>query len=207
MGDAVAGVAAVGFLIVYLLILLVCFAACVVMYVLQGLAIKKMSESCGLRHTWMGFVPFASSYRLGQLAEQKSKSGKKSWPWRHLALGGAIMLTLALFVLEGVVIAETLSLILEGGSELSVGDSMQIYGTFSVGMIFYYLFAIAYNVVLYIIYWKIFSLFSPDNAVLFLLLSIFFSAALPILLFAIRNRTPNLAPAPPSAGGGDADWT
>ena len=207
MGDAVAGIATVGFLIVYLIILLGCLAVGVVMYVLQGLAIKNMSESCGLGHTWMGFVPFASSYRLGQLAEQKPKLGKKPWPWRHLALGGAITLILALFVLEGVVLVQTVSMILESGSELSVGDSLQVYGTFSVGTIFYYVIAIAYNVVIYIIYWKIFSLFAPENAVLFLLLSIFFSMALPILLFAIRKRTPNLAPVPPSAGGSDADWT
>ena len=86
------------FMVIYLIVLLVVLALSVTMYVLNGLAIKRMSESCGLAHGWMGFVPYASTFRLGQLAECARKPEGKRIPWRHLALGGHIAVSLGSIV-------------------------------------------------------------------------------------------------------------
>ncbi|MBQ8275581.1 MAG: hypothetical protein IJZ02_03020, partial [Clostridia bacterium] len=86
------------FLAVYLIVMLVALAFGVTMYVLNGLAIKRMSESCGLAHGWMGFVPYASTFRLGQLAECGRKPNGKRIPWRHLALGGHIAVAIVTIV-------------------------------------------------------------------------------------------------------------
>ncbi|MBE6575056.1 MAG: hypothetical protein E7654_02140 [Ruminococcaceae bacterium] len=196
------------FLVVYLIVLLVVLALSVTMYVLNGLAIKRMSESCGLAHGWMGFVPYASTFRLGQLAECADKSGGKRIPWRHLALGGHIAVALGTIVFYIIYIRDFTALIMATEGEISVGDMLAFYAGIGSGSTVMSIFSLVVNVILYIVYWKIFCLFDRDHAVLFLLLSIFFSAAIPFLLFAIRRRTPYIPgnDVPPTAGG-PADWT
>lgn len=195
------------FLIVYLIILLVVLALSVTMYVLNGLAIKRMSASCGLAHGWMGFVPYAATFRLGQLAECARKPEGKRIPWRHLALGGHIAVSLGTIVFYIIYMRDLMTLMM-ATETLSIGDMLAFYTGMGSGSTILSIFSLALNIILYIVYWKIFCLFDRDRAVLYLLLSIFFSAAIPIILFAIRRRTPYIPedPAPP-AGGGPADWT
>lgn len=196
------------FLVVYFVVLLIVLALSVTMYVLNGLAIKRMSESCGLAHGWMGFVPYASTFRLGQLAECARKPEGKRIPWRHLALGGHIAVALGTIVFYIIYIRDFTALIMATEGEISVGDMFAFYAGIGSGSTMMSILSLAVNVVLYIVYWKIFCLFDRDHALLFLLLSIFFSAAIPILLFAIRRRTPYIPgnDVPPSSGG-PADWT
>ena len=196
------------FMIVYLIILLVVLALSVTMYVLNGLAIKRMSESCGLANGWMGFVPYASTFRLGQLAECARKPEGKRIPWRHLALGGHIAVSLGTIVFYIIYMRDLASLMLASEGAVSVGDMFGFYAGIGSGSTILSIFSLALNVVLYIIYWKIFCLFDRGHAVLFLLLSIFFSTAIPILLFAIRHHTPYIpGNSVPPASGGPSDWT
>lgn len=196
------------FLVVYLIVLLVVLALSVTMYVLNGLAIMQMSKSCGLAHGWMGFIPYASTFRLGQLAECARKPEGRRIPWRHLALGGHIAVAIVTIVFFIIYIRDFAALMAVAEDSVSVGDVLGFYAGIGSVSVVLNIFTLALNVVLYIIYWKIFCLFDHDHAVLFLLLSIFFSVAIPFLLFAIRRRTPEIpgANVPPSAGG-PADWT
>ncbi len=196
------------FLAVYLIVMLVALAFGVTMYVLNGLAIKRMSESCGLAHGWMGFVPYASTFRLGQLAECGRKPNGKRIPWRHLALGGHIAVAIVTIVFFIIYIRDFAALMAVAEDSVSVGDVLGFYAGIGSVSVVLNIFTLALNVVLYIIYWKIFCLFDRDHAVLFLLLSIFFSAVLPVLLFVIRNHAPYIpANNPPPASNGPADWT
>ena len=196
------------FMVIYLIVLLVVLALSVTMYVLNGLAIKRMSESCGLAHGWMGFVPYASTFRLGQLAECARKPEGKRIPWRHLALGGHIAVSLGSIVFFIIYMYDFAALIAVAENAVSVGDVLNFYAGIGSASTVLNLFSLALNVVLYIVYWKIFCLFDHDRAVLYLLLSIFFSVAIPILLFAIRRRTPYIPGADlPPTDGGPTDWT
>ena len=109
------------FLLVYLIILLIVLALSVTMYVLNGLAVKQMSESCGLAHGWMGFVPYASTFRLGQLAECARKPGGKRVPWRHLALAGQIAVSLGAIVFYIIYIRDFTALVMATEGSVSVG--------------------------------------------------------------------------------------
>ncbi|MBQ8396625.1 MAG: hypothetical protein IJX53_00320 [Clostridia bacterium] len=184
------GVVSVLIIIFYLLVL----AFSVAMYVLNGLGLMKMAKTCGLRHPWMGFVPFASTYLIGQLAEQNPTQGKKSWPWRHIALIGEIVITALAVALCIFMIGDMFNVMAAGG-EYSEYDMLSLYGSMFGLMAPLSLLSTVYSIVLYIIYWKIYSLFAPNLAVVFLVLTILFNIT-PILIFILRNRQPVNRPGP-----------
>ncbi|MEI3416017.1 MAG: hypothetical protein V8Q43_00305 [Christensenellaceae bacterium] len=70
-------------------------------------------------------------------------------------------------------------------------------------MVVFYIGLIALGIILtvftYITYYKVYRSCSPDNAVLFLVLSILFSFLTPFFLFACRNKDDGLAPGPAAA--------
>lgn len=190
MGAAVGVIGVVIMLVFYLAML----AFSVTVYILNGIGLMKMAKSCGLPHPWMGFVPFASTYLLGQLAEQNPAPGKKSWPWRHIALIGEIVIAALAVAMCLFMFADMFAVITEGG-DFTEYDALAMYGSLFGMMMPLYLLSTAYSIVVYIIYWKIFSLFAPDLAVIFLVLTILFNIT-PILIFILRNRTPVNRPGP-----------
>lgn len=186
------GAVAIVFLVMFYLAIL---AVAVVMYVLNAIGLMKMAKSCGIANPWMAFVPFASSYLMGKIAEQNPSNGRKSWPWRHLALIGEIVI-FAMAIAFGVWMGVDMvaSGVLEG-AEYSEFDVLTMYGGMVGFMGIYSLLSMVYNVIIYIIYWKIFSLFAPEWAVVFLILSLLLTVA-PILFFILRNRQPVNRPGP-----------
>ena len=189
--------AAIGVIgIIFLLFLyLALLAFSVTIYVLNGIGLMKMAKSCGLSRPWRGFVPFAGTYMMGQLAEQNPSSGKKSWPWRHIALIGEIVIA-ALALAMGIFMFTDMAAVISAGGEYSEFDILQFYGSMFGMMAPLSFLSTVYSVVVYIINWKIFSLFAPQNtAVIFLVLSILFNIT-PILFFILRNRQPANRPGP-----------
>lgn len=190
MGVAVSAIGII-FLVVFYLAM---FAFSITLYVLNGIGLMKMAKSCGLRHPWMGFVPFASTYLIGQLAEQNPAQGKKSWPWRHIALIGEIVIV-ALGVALCIFMLGDMFGVIAAGGEYSEYDLLSLYGSMIGIMAPLSLLSTAYSIVIYIIYWKIYSLFAPNLAVIFLVLTILFNIT-PILIFILRNRQPVNRPGP-----------
>ncbi len=180
--------------IMMLLIYLAAFVASIAMYILNGIGLMKMARSCGLPHPWLGFIPYANLYLMGQLAEQNPAPGKKSWPWRHIALVGQIVIVAISLALVGWMVVDMFSTIATG-AEFSEYDLLALYGSMFGAMLPLSLLSTAYSIVLYIIYWKIYSLFAPDLAVIFLVLTILLGIT-PILIFILRNRTPVNRPGP-----------
>lgn len=180
------------FMIVYYLVIIVFGVA---MYVLSGLGLMKMAKTCGLAHPWMGFVPYANTYLLGKLAEQNPTPGKKSWPWRHIALIGQIVVTALTLAMTFWMLGDVLATVMSG-AEFTEYDALSLVGGTLAFAAPISLLSTAYSVAVYIIYWKVFSLFAPRNtAVIFLVLTILAGLA-PIFLFILRNKQPQNRPAP-----------
>ena len=191
MGAAVSVIGIVFLIVIYLAI----FAVSITMYILNGIGLMKMAKSCGIPHPWMGFLAFTHEYLIGRIAEQNHAPGKKSWPWRHIALVGKILLVVLAIVMCVFMFGDMFAVIAESG-DFTEYDVLTLYGSMMGMMVPLYLISTAYSIVLYIIYWKIFSLFAPQNtAVIFLVLSILFNLA-PIFFFILRNRQPANRPGP-----------
>lgn len=170
--DAVApdfgGLAAV-LLAVLIPVLLTVIAFGVAVYVMQALSLYTMAQKRGIANAWLAWVPVGSSWILGALADDiNARQGKKT------------NYGLILLVATAVTAAGSASLFL-----------LPFLGLFAAPL------SIAVMVVYYMALYEIYRDYAPQNAVLFLVLSILLSVHW-ILLFVLRGRRPV------TLGGADA---
>ncbi len=198
-GEAVA--VGVAFLI-YFAVLLFSLALLIAMYLFFGIGLHKMGKTLGIEKSWMAFVPYASSYLMGKIAECAPVSeGKKRRKYSSLLLWWNIIVT-AVYVVGcvGILIAAVVSGMAVSATETTEAVAMAPIALILICLIWaMVLFAIAIvsSVYFYMALHKIYKIFSPDNAVAFTVVSIvvpFFTGitAHPIIVFAIRNKTPVL---------------
>ena len=167
-----------------------------VMYLLKAFGIYNMSKSLGINNAWFSFIPLVNTYTFGKVAESyKLKSGKKSAKFGFWLLVLNILQVIA-------VIALIVTLILLVAGIASVEDGMiedsaalraEIISAIIPFVVAYFLtlaIAITLTVVRYVALWRIYDVFSKNNATLFIILSILFSFLEPIFLFIIRNNPP-----------------
>lgn len=165
------------------------------LYIFNGIGLMKMSNSLGLKHGWISFIPVANIYALGRVAQNYvKKDGRKS------AKLGAALLTLYIimfvisiifFVFLGIALVTVFQLASSAVLDNSTMN-IEMFSSFIPVIVFYFVFmavAIAYIVVYYVALYKIFDMFSNHGA-LFTVLSIFFTSLAPIFIFAIRNGDP-----------------
>ena len=143
-------------------------------YLLQAFGLYRMAQNLGLPSPWMAFVPVASSYLMGLIAE-KDSNGKDTLKYSWILL-----------------ISQIVSFVFSGGYSL-VGTFSFALGNIGALLILFVLSAIisiASAVFYYIALYRIYKLYDSDNAPIFIILSIFFSISVPVLLFILRNRQP-----------------
>ena len=77
--------------IVMIVVALIAFAVGIltvlVTYVLQALAIMRMSQKLYVERPWLAWIPIAQSYALGRVAERcDERQGKEVKPWAKILL-------------------------------------------------------------------------------------------------------------------------
>ena len=165
------------------------------LYIFNGIGLMKMSNSLGLKHGWISFIPVANIYALGRVAQNYvKKDGRKS-----AKLGAALLTLYIIMFVISIIFFVFLGIALVTVFQLASGAVMdnstmnlEMFSSFIPVIVFYFLFlavAIAYIVVYYVALYKIFDMFS-NYGVLFVVLSIFFTSLAPIFIFAIRNGAP-----------------
>lgn len=143
-------------------------------YLLQAFGLYRMAQNLGLPSPWMAFVPVASSYLMGLIAE-KDSMGKRTLKYSWILLISQIIS----FAFSGIYyLFTTIFLTLD-----NIGAFVIIIGLSAI-------ISIASAVFYYIALYRIYKLYDSDNAPLFIILSIFFSISMPVLLFILRNRQP-----------------
>ena len=182
--------ASIIFIIVYLLIWLFLMALSTVAYVLTAYSFYKMAKACNLKHPWMSFIPVTSNYLTGQIAdvhcsrnEGKKTSYGKILLWLGIALGALCVLLCAAVIVIAIVAA--LNPNASAVAPVMIGV---------IALIVAYVAMMALSVVLTIFYYialyKVFKLYDPSNAALFLVLCIFVSIAMTIILILLARKDP-----------------
>ena len=167
------------------------FAFFVVAYVFNGLAIMNLCKKLGIANGGLGFVPIASLFKLGQIADRASAAyGEKKHYARLLIILEIVTAflfipyTVCIFVLA----MNGVSLFGAYGADYAFNDGLAIMivlcAIFSALLMF--AAAITSSVFAYIAYYKTFRLFTPDSAVLYLVLSLIIG--LPWLFLFIASR-------------------
>lgn len=186
---------------IYGIIMLFSFAVSLVLYILQGIGILKMSKSLGIKGGWMIFIPVLANFALGRVAQKYEKqNGKKSASFGTvlLILGSiTIIFSVAYIVYAVGWIIEVIPQLMNtaAGVTMSEESAMSML-TSAIGLLMIAVvflgFYIAYIVIYYIALWRIFAVFNYHTATLFLVLSIFFSFLAPIFIFVMRNNIPKV---------------
>lgn len=182
---AVFGIA--GAVIAFILVIwLIVLAWLIVVYVFSSIAIYKLSSSRGYKNAWLAWIPLANNYVLGSIADSiDGYNGKKSY-FRHILFWGQLV-PFATSVIMGIVgvslgIMSEASTVASNVAAAMSWPVMAVFYVISIGV------PIAVSIVSYIVFYKIYNDYAPQNAVVFLVLSIFINVLPPFFLFAIRNK-------------------
>lgn len=173
---------------VYIVLLVIC----IVFYVFYSIGLYSIAKRRELRYPGLAWVPVASDWMLGLVADQVDLicAGKKSKQRRLLLWFSAGSYLLAAFMLIAI---------------LTVVNSYSFSSPSLMMMTWFPLLfwgvAITYTVFYFIALYKLYRSCSPDNAVPLIVLSIIFTVIIPFVMFAIRKsdkgipRLPDKLPA------------
>ena len=159
-------------------------------YILTSLAIYTISRRRGLRNPWLAWIPVVNAWLLGSLSDQYQyvikgeNKNKRKWliglNMLQWALGAA-MVTLCLVTVGSLIGNEHAEVI--GSVVALVGLLLPLAAV-----------AIALCVIRYMALYDVYRSLDPNNAVLFLVLSILFHPTEPFFLFFNREKDLGMPP-------------
>lgn len=176
---------------VYLLFMCFYFLFTVLLYVFQSLSYHTIANRRGIRNGWLAWLPIGNLWISGSISDQYQYVAKGKVKNRRKILLGLSIALLLLYVclivviVIGILISESLSS--DAGAALAV--LLTLLSSFAVIAI-----AIAMLVFQYICLYDLYSSCDPENATLFLVLSVLFSLAMPFFLFACRKKDLGMPP-------------
>jgi len=183
----------IALIVIYIVVLALVAILGIVMYILRGMAIYRMSQARGLKNGWLGFIPYVMYYQLGSIAgeiELGNKKIKNTGLWLLLMpiLYGAVLFISYLIMLIPIV-AKIISL----GDNPTSEEVLSIIPIMLVAIFIVAIIATVAQLFLYLFNYlalhKIFSQYSGgQKPVYYLIIAIFIPYADTILLFRHRNR-------------------
>lgn len=188
-----------GFAAFYTIYSLIVSAFGIAAYVLRALGLYTIAKRRGINHPWMGWVPVLDLWVLGCISDQyqyvvKGKDkNKRKW---LLGLNIAIAVVyIVFFVFCGIAVAGVISGATGGLREKQLLTALMGPATgLLICLIPLVIIAIAVAVIRYVAFYDLYTSCNPQNNVLFLVLSIFFSVTEPFFVFFIRNKDEGMPP-------------
>lgn len=188
-----------GFAALYTVCSMVASSFGIALYVLRALGLYSIAKRRGINRPWMSWVPVLDLWVLGCISDQYqyvvngNVRNKRKW---LLGLSIAMAVLYIVFaVLIGVAVFGAV-----GGMTGSMNDNQLVATLLGpviglvVGVIPLVGIAIAVMAIRYVAMYDLYTSCSPQNNVLFLVLSIFFTVTEPFFLFFIRNKDEGMPP-------------
>ncbi len=193
-GDAVApgavGASVVGvFAVFYGLAMLLSLAFSVAVYILHSFGLYTIGNRRGIRHSWLAWVPVGNLWLLGSISDQYQYVVKGKVKNRRRVLLGLSIATAANYIVWFVALIASLI-----ASETVGGAAVGVVLLTLVSTLALIALTITLMVYEYICYYDLYCSCERNNGVLYLILSIVFSAVLPFLVFACRKKDDGMPP-------------
>lgn len=204
LGDAMGLSYGIVFIVIWLFVMLITSGINILFYILNGLGVSRMAKSLGVAKPSGAFVPIYRMKILGDVAEESAvRNNSKRRSYGRILLGLYIgymavfvIFYILMFVLA-VVVGRT-AIFGTSADEVTIGIAAMIIVLFMIMFCFaVFALAIIYAVFYYMALYQIYKCFSPEVAVLWLLLSIFVQPAQMVLMLILSKN----APAPPPCFG------
>lgn len=172
-------------------------------YILQSIGFYTIAKRRGIHHPWLAWLPVGDAWILGCISDQYQYvvKGRENNKRKALLILNILMAVsyVVLFVLCGLLLGQVL---FYDDSMLAVDHTamFNMMGT-ALGMTAMFLvsggLSIAVAVIQYFALYDLYSSCNPRNRVMYLLLSIFVSVALPVFVFICRNKDLGMPPRKP----------
>ena len=188
-----------GFAAFYTIYSLLVSAFGIAAYVLRALGLYTIAKRRGINHPWMGWVPVLDLWVLGCISDQyqyvvkgKDKNKRKWLLGLNIALA---VVYIVFFVFCGIAVAGVVTGTTGGLQEEQLLTAlMGPAAGLAICLIPLVIIAIACTVIRYVAFYDLDTSCNPQNNVLFLVLSIFFSVTEPFFVFFIRNKDEGMPP-------------
>ena len=208
---------------VSMIISMISYLTAIFTYIAISIGLFRMSKSCGLKHAWLSWIPYAQSYRIGQVADHQCEVNEgKSATYRrkllicHILQG--VMAVVCTFVTLGFYTYSILSKAFDGSLLTLMEDPNFInnelnaaYADAWFAWLAFAVIAIIYAVFCAMAMHKIAKLYIPKIAGLAVVLYLFVSLAQPILFLIMGARKPQYVSGWPNdhlpEGGEDMFYT
>lgn len=154
-----------------------------VIYVFQALSLYTIARRRNISKPWMAWIPLLNLWIMGSLSDQFQQYTKNKVTNRRKLLIG-----LYLGAVFGLVLLVTLIVILASLARSAETAVVLVLISVVVGYLAIVGMLIAMVVFQYMVLYDIFASCNPKNATAYLVISIFFSVAMPFLLFSCRNQ-------------------
>ncbi len=181
------------FAIVWIIIALISMALGVTLYILQSTGLYNIAKRRGIHHPGLAWVPIANTWIIGSISDQyqyvvkgKVRNRRKVLLGLVIAISVMMVVTVALFT-AGVINSGVMMDTFEASFFVSMGGAFAVY-------IVMWIVAVVASVFLYIAYYDVYRSCNPGNAVLFLILGIFFDFLQPVFVFICRKKDEGMPP-------------
>lgn len=182
------------FLILILGVYFLMFAFMILSYVLQSLGMYTIAKRRCIRNPWLAWLPVGNMWILGSISDQYQYVAKGKIKNKRKVLLGSMIAIYALMIpiyltyfammIQGIIGADSL----DGNYVLPY---LGLIGTVSVVLL---VIALIGGVIQYIALYDLYVSCDSNNAVAYLLLSIFINVTLPFLVFACRKKDLGMPP-------------
>jgi len=180
MGSGILGV----FAFIYFVVLFISLAFYAVTYVLHSWSLYTIAKRRGIRNGYLAWIPVGNLWILGNISDQYQYVVKRKIKNRRKKLLG-----LSIGLCAGYFLWLFVTL-----TNLAIGKEATALFLLIFGGVAILIVAICVAVYRYLAYYDLYRSCEPDNAALYLVLSIVFSVVLPFFVFICRNRDLGMPP-------------
>ena len=180
----------------YLVAMLVSTLVSIVFYVLQSVGFYSIAKRRGIHHPWLAWIPVGNMWILGSISDQyqfvakgRVKSRRKTLLGLQIAITVCVVLCGVAGFFLGFFATEAEMSGMTTGTEM-VGPALLLIAAYLA----LFVISVVLCVFQYIACYDLFTSCSPNNGVLFLVLSILFNITLPIFIFALRKKDGGMPP-------------
>ena len=188
-----------GFAVFYAIYMLAVSGFGIAAYVLRALGFYTIAKRRGINHPWMSWVPVLDLWVLGCISDQyryvvkgQTKNKRKWLLGLNIALA---VIYIVFFVFFGIMMFDVVTGAINGMNESMILE--ELMGS-AIGLAAATLpmagLAIAVVVIRYFAMYDLYTSCRPQNIVLFLVLSIFFTVTEPFFLFFLRKKDGGMPP-------------
>lgn len=162
----------------------------IAMYVLTALSLYTIAQRRGIRKAWLAWVPVLNCWILGSLSDQYRYVVRGQVKHKRKIL---LILNLVKAVLGTTLVSMAAVVIWTMFTNVAgffMGSVLSLLGLLlPLGIV-----GIAYCIIYYMALYDLYTSLDPENNVLFLVLSIFFSVTKPFFLFFSREKDNGMPP-------------